>query len=63
MLQTFPQSYQFAPENERPKFNVLGRLIGNAVPVRLGEVIAETLVAHVAALSNETNEGSTLTPR
>jgi DNA (cytosine-5)-methyltransferase 1 len=27
----------------------MGRLIGNAVPVRLGEVIAQTLVDHVLA--------------
>jgi DNA (cytosine-5)-methyltransferase 1 len=28
------------------RFSVLGRLIGNAVPVRLGEVVGETVVAH-----------------
>lgn len=34
------------------KFNRMGRLIGNAVPVRLGEVIAESLVKHVQAYAN-----------
>lgn len=49
MLQTFPANYQFAPKGAPVKFNKMGRLIGNAVPVRLGEVIARSLVAHVRA--------------
>ena len=49
MLQTFPATYSFAPEGAPIKFNKMGRLIGNAVPVRLGEVIAQSLVAHVEA--------------
>ncbi len=47
MLQTFPSDYKFLPEGERVRFNKLGRLIGNAVPVRLGEVIAQALIRHV----------------
>lgn len=46
MLQTFPESYQFVPKGETIKFNRMGRLIGNAVPVRLGEVIAQSFVKH-----------------
>lgn len=46
MLQTFPESYQFVPKGEPIKFNRMGRLIGNAVPVRLGEVIAQSFVKH-----------------
>lgn len=49
MLQTFPEAYAFAPEGAPIKFNKMGRLIGNAVPVRLGEVIAKSLVTHVQA--------------
>lgn len=52
MLQTFPKSYAFAPPGTSIKFNKMGRLIGNAVPVRLGEVIARALVAHVRAHMN-----------
>ncbi|WP_371684511.1 DNA cytosine methyltransferase [Rhodococcus qingshengii] len=48
VLQTFPPRYKFVPKGERVKFSVLGRLIGNAVPVRLGEVIGETITRHVA---------------
>lgn len=49
MLQTFPESYSFVPPGASIKFNKMGRLIGNAVPVRLGEVIAHSLIAHVQA--------------
>ena len=49
MLQTFPATYEFAPAGAPIKFNKMGRLIGNAVPVRLGEVIARSLLIHVQA--------------
>ena len=49
MLQTFPATYAFAPAGTPIKFSRMGRLIGNAVPVRLGEVIARSLVTHVQA--------------
>lgn len=52
MLQTFPKSYVFAPPGTPIRFNRMGRLIGNAVPVRLGEVIARSLVEHVQAYIN-----------
>lgn len=47
ILQTFPKSYRFAPPGAPITVNTMGRLIGNAVPVRLGEVIARSLVRHV----------------
>lgn len=47
ILQTFPPEYRFAPNGAAIKFSRMGRLIGNAVPVRLGEVIAGSLIAHV----------------
>jgi DNA (cytosine-5)-methyltransferase 1 len=49
MLQTFPRDYAFTSPSSQVRFNRLGRLIGNAVPVRLGEVIGEALVRHVQA--------------
>ncbi|MEO6992158.1 MAG: DNA cytosine methyltransferase [Lacunisphaera sp.] len=51
ILQTFSPSYQFLPRGARVRFSVLGCLIGNAVPVRLGEVIAESLLKHSEALA------------
>lgn len=49
ILQTFPPEYRFLEDGDKPTFHVLGRLIGNAVPVRLGEVIANTFTEHVSA--------------
>ncbi len=47
ILQTFPDGYRFLAPGERARFYILGRLIGNAVPVRLGEVVAESFIKHV----------------
>ncbi len=47
ILQTFPPNYKFVPPGEPVLFARLGRWIGNAVPVRVGEVIAEVLRRHV----------------
>jgi len=48
LIQTFPADYKFVKPNEKVKFNVLGRLIGNAVPVSLARAIAKSLTMHVA---------------
>jgi DNA (cytosine-5)-methyltransferase 1 len=47
ILQTFPPKYKFVRPDEAVRFSVLGRLIGNAVPVRLAQVVGETVVSHV----------------
>ena len=47
MLQTFPRNYKFIADGDPIRFSKLGRLIGNAVPVRIGEVIADVLLRHV----------------
>ena len=39
LFQTFPNNYQFMETPEKINFKGVGRMIGNAVPVRLGEVI------------------------
>ncbi|KKI99834.1 DNA cytosine methyltransferase [Prochlorothrix hollandica] len=47
LLQTFPLSYQFV-ESEKPViFNQIGRLVGNAVPVKLARVIAKSILEHI----------------
>lgn len=48
ILQTFPPKYKFVRPDEPVRFSVLGRLIGNAVPVRLGEVVGQTVVSHAS---------------
>lgn len=47
ILQGFPRNYSFVPDGEHIQFAVLGRLIGNAVPVELGRVIGESIIKHV----------------
>jgi len=51
ILQTFPSCYQFLPAGKKARFSVLGRLIGNAVPVKIGEVVATSLFRHLDELS------------
>lgn len=50
LLQTFPRNYKFLKAREMPRFSVMGRLIGNAVPVKLGEVVAKSFTAHLQSL-------------
>jgi DNA (cytosine-5)-methyltransferase 1 len=47
ILQSFPRKYQFIPQGQAVCKKVVGRLIGNAVPVKLGEVIGKSLVRHL----------------
>jgi DNA (cytosine-5)-methyltransferase 1 len=49
ILQGFPKSYSFVPKGEPVHLKVLGRMIGNAVPVTLGKVIGESIVAHLGS--------------
>lgn len=48
MLQSFPKNYRFVPQGEPVRFTVVGRLIGNAVPVKLGEAIGRSIIRHLA---------------
>lgn len=48
ILQGFPPDYKFTRPKERIYQKSIGRLIGNAVPVTLGEVIGASLLAHVS---------------
>ena len=50
LLQTFPQDYSFLPEDEDVEIAPVARLIGNAVPVKLGEAIGASIVAHVESV-------------
>ena len=52
MIQSFPESYSFLPVGTPMNFNALGRMIGNAVPVRLGEFIGSIIVDHVKSLAH-----------
>lgn len=47
MLQTFPQNYDFIDPNREFVFRDIARHIGNAVPVRLGEIIGLSIINHL----------------
>jgi DNA (cytosine-5)-methyltransferase 1 len=47
ILQGFPRDYLFIPDTGVVSFKVLGRLIGNAVPVDLGRAIARSIQFHL----------------
>jgi len=48
LLQTFPHNYQFIDPNKNFSIKDIARHIGNAVPVRLGEVIGQSILKHLA---------------
>ena len=47
ILQSFPRHYEFVKPDEQYSFKTVGRMIGNAVPVRLGEVVGKTIRKHL----------------
>lgn len=47
VLQTFPPDYEFVQPGGEYCFKTVGRLIGNAVPVRLGAVVGQTIRRHL----------------
>ena len=49
ILQSFPESYKFVKDGEPLSFTALGRLIGNAVPVKLAEALGKAVVKHACA--------------
>jgi DNA (cytosine-5)-methyltransferase 1 len=46
ILQTFPEDYSFVPEDAEIEFEKISPMIGNAVPVRLAEVVGEKIIEH-----------------
>jgi DNA (cytosine-5)-methyltransferase 1 len=48
VLQTFPLDYQFVKTGGQYYLKTIGRLIGNAVPVRLGEIIGRSITLHLS---------------
>jgi DNA (cytosine-5)-methyltransferase 1 len=46
-IQTFSDNYKFIPDDTKLQMAVIGKMIGNAVPPKLGEVIGRSFVQHV----------------
>ena len=58
IIQSFPRDYQFSKPEEAVCKRNIGRLIGNAVPVKLGEVIGKSLVAHVNGIFKKSRKSA-----
>ena len=50
LLQTFPPDYSFISDTDTIYMSRMARLIGNAVPVKLGEAIGHSIVRHLETL-------------
>lgn len=51
ILQGFPRNYRFVRPGDPIQFSIVGRLIGNAVPVDLARAIARSILGHLSALN------------
>jgi DNA (cytosine-5)-methyltransferase 1 len=63
ILQSFPKTYKFSKPGEPVYRKTIGRLIGNAVPVKLGEAIGKCVIAHVEIHKLSKNRRSFLEDR
>lgn len=52
LFQTFPMEYQFFENEGSVSITTVSRYIGNAVPPKLGEVIAESIVEHLKNINH-----------
>ena len=46
ILQTFPKRYAFVPPGDPVMIKPIARMIGNAVPVKIGEAIGQSIISH-----------------
>jgi len=51
ILQSFPKTYEFVEPADPIHFKILGRMIGNAVPVLVARAIARTIRHHLDEVS------------
>jgi len=59
ILQSFPRDYEFVPPGRPIYKKVVGRLIGNAVPPKLGEAIGRSIIIHVERWTKTRKKAST----
>lgn len=53
IIQSFPKGYRFCKPGQPIHFKTIGRLIGNAVPVKLGQAIGLSISRHIRAFVAE----------
>lgn len=56
ILQSFPSDYRFTSPEKTIHFSSVGRMIGNAVPPRLGEIVGQTFFEHLKIYSESGND-------
>ena len=56
LLQTFPKTYKFFQDEETISITIASRYIGNAVPPKLGDVIAKSIFNHLNNVHYEENQ-------
>jgi DNA (cytosine-5)-methyltransferase 1 len=47
ILQSFPEYYKFVNDKNKISISNIGKMIGNAVPVKLGQVVAKSIKIHL----------------
>lgn len=62
LLQSFPPSYEFTRLDDVPNMSALGRMIGNAVPPKLGEAIGRGFLAHLSKVREGASRSSPPSP-
>lgn len=50
LLQSFPADYQFVAPGQEIIISHIAKMIGNAVPVVIGELIGQSIFAHLKSL-------------
>ncbi|MGX2969234.1 DNA cytosine methyltransferase [Ursidibacter sp. B-7004-1] len=53
IFQAFPEDYQFCPNDKPINLNTIGKMIGNAVPVTLGEIIGKSFLSHLREMGEK----------
>lgn len=53
MFQTFPKRYKFFSPKEEISITKASRYIGNAVPPRLGEITAKSIILHINKINDQ----------
>lgn len=53
MFQTFPKGYKFFSPKEEISITKASRYIGNAVPPRLGEITAKSIILHINKINDQ----------
>jgi DNA (cytosine-5)-methyltransferase 1 len=57
ILQSFPEDYVFVEPGGEYAMKTIGKLIGNAVPVRLGRAVGRTIMRHLEEYERERTKG------